>query len=353
VVLGRYVNRQTNVYNNLAASAFILLIINPNNLFEVSFQLSYSAVFGIVFMQSKLEALLPVKNKVLSYFWATLTVSIAAQISTSPFVVYYFNQFPTYFWISNLFVVPAAIVLIPLAIGMLIFSVVPIISGLFSYAISFIISTLYFLLKGIERLPYNVINISVNEFEFTLTLLLLISLFLYIRTHKTRIITIISVILLVLTCTSTVLKFKAKTQKEIIVYNNTQNRTVQFISGTTNYVISERELPENSFEKRQVQTTSAALRIKQPIYISGESEYKDANIVFKDGNVFFENKHVLINKMPTDLKPDIIIDPPINIVIDYPDDVQVVFTRRNYQNTNTINPRFHWAENQGAFRKKW
>ena len=358
VILGKYANRQTNIYNTLAASAFILLVINPNNLFEVGFQLSYSAVFGIVFLQPKLVALLSVKNKILNYFWALLTVSIAAQIATSPFAVYYFNQFPTYFWISNLFVIPAAVVLIPLAIGMLVSSGIPVISVLFSKLINFIISTLYCLLKEIEGLPLSVLNISINDAEFILILLLLFSVFMFIKTHKTRLITIMLAIVLLLTGASTFLKFKTQTQKEIIVYNNTQNRTVQFISGKTNYVITEKELSENSFEKKQIQTTSAALRLKPPVYITGESEYKGTNMSFKNGNVFFENKLVVINKMPTDLfqylKPEIIIDPPINTEYnDYWNDVQIVFTRRNYQSMNQENKQFYWVENQGAFRKKW
>ena len=358
VILGKYANRQTNTYNSLAASAFIILVINPNNLFEMSFQLSYSAVFGIVFLQSKIEALLPVKNKVLKYFWSMLTVSIAAQIATSPFAVYYFNQFPTYFWISNLFVIPAAMVLIPLAIGMLFFSGIPVISVLFSKVINLVISTLYFLLKIIEKFPLAVFNISINEIEFILILFLLFSIFMYIKTHKTRLITVILTMLLILTGTSTFLKFRAQNQKEIIVYNNTQNRIVQFISGKTNYVITDKELPDDSFEKKQIHTASIILRLQPPVYITGESDYQSANMLVKSGNVFFENKLVVINKMPDDLfqqfKPEIIIDPPVNKELsNYRDDVQIVFTRRNYQNTNTENKQFYWVDDQGAFRKTW
>ena len=357
VILAKYINRQTNIYNTLAASAFILLIINPNNLFEVSFQLSYAAVFGIVFLQPKLVALFSIKNKVLNYFWALLTVSVAAQAVTFPFAIYYFNQFPTYFWISNLFVIPAAVVLIPLAIGMLIFSGIPAISVLFSKVVSFLISTLYFLLKEIEGLPFSVFNISINEVEFILTLLLLFFVLVFIKTHKIRLITIIMAILFILTGTSTFLKFKTQNQKGIIVFNNTQNRIIQFISGKTNYVITEKELPENGFEKRQIQTTSSALHLKPPIYITSESDYKDANMFLKNGNVFFDNKLVVINKTPVDLlqlKPDIIIDPPLsNDPNDYSNDIQIVFTRGNYRSMNSEENQFYRVENQGAFIKKW
>jgi competence protein ComEC len=63
VVIGENLHRKSNIYNSLAASAFILLLINPNNLYDIGFQLSYSAVFGIVFLQPKLEKLIFVKPK--------------------------------------------------------------------------------------------------------------------------------------------------------------------------------------------------------------------------------------------------------------------------------------------------
>jgi competence protein ComEC len=358
VIFGKCINRQTNIYNTLAASAFILLIINPNNLFEVGFQLSYAAVFGIVFLQPKLADLFHVKNKILNYFWALLTVSVAAQIATFPFSVYYFNQFPTYFWISNLFVIPAAVVLIPLAIGMLVFSGIPVISILFSKTVNFIISILYSLLKEIEEFPISVLNISINEIEFILTIFLFFLIFIFIKTHKIRLVTIILTVLFLLIGTSTFLKIKTQNQKEIIVYNNTQNRMVQFVSGKMNYVITDKELSENSFEKKQIQTTSIALRLKQPVFITSESEYQDENMFFKNGNVFFKNKFVVINKMSTglfqQLKPEIIIDPPVNKEFnDYSYDGQVLFTRKNYQDIDKDNKKIYWTEDQGAFRKKW
>jgi competence protein ComEC len=286
IILGKFSNRQTNIYNTLAASAFILLIINPNNLFEVGFQLSYSAVFGIVFLQPKLAALFQVKNKILNYFMALITVSVAAQISTFPFAVFYFNQFPTYFWISNLFVIPAAIVLIPLAIGMLIFSGIPVISILISHTINIIISTLYFLLKLIEGLPCSVLNISIDRIEFIVILLLLFSIFLFINSQKIIQAKVTLAILLLLTVISTFSKFKTQNQKEIIVYNNSQNRIIQLISGKMNYVITDQDLPENSFEKKQIQNTSVALHLNTPVFIENGISFQN-DYVFSQNGVSF------------------------------------------------------------------
>lgn len=172
-------------------------------------------------------------------------------------------------------------------------------------------------------------------------------------------VTITLAILFLLISTSAFVKLKTQNQKEIIVYNNTQNRIVQFISGNTNYVVTDKKLSENSFGKKQIHTVSIALRLKQPVYITGESEYRDANMLYKNGNIFFEDKFVIINKLPTDLSQQlkydiIVIDPPASKELNnYRDDIQFVFTKNNYRYMNNGNKQFYWVENQGAFRKKW
>lgn len=108
VTIGEAMYRNKNFYNTLAASAFCLLVYNPYWLASVSFQLSYLAVFGIVYFQSKFSRLLILENKWLDYCWQLICVSLAAQLMTLPLTLYYFNQFPTYFWLSSLLLVPLA-----------------------------------------------------------------------------------------------------------------------------------------------------------------------------------------------------------------------------------------------------
>jgi competence protein ComEC len=104
--------------------------------------LSYAAVFGIVFLQPRLEKMLFVRTKFLHYFWALLTVSVAAQIATFPLIVYYFNQVPLYFWISNLVIIPAVTILIPLGLFMLAFSWIPLVFSLLAFLTGFILENL-------------------------------------------------------------------------------------------------------------------------------------------------------------------------------------------------------------------
>jgi len=75
-----------------------------------SFQLSYLAVLGIVSLQPGLYHLIHIKNKILDKVWALLTVSIAAQLATGPLATFYFHQFPSYFLLTNLWVIPVSFV---------------------------------------------------------------------------------------------------------------------------------------------------------------------------------------------------------------------------------------------------
>lgn len=108
VQVGLVVQRDPNIYNTLSASAFIMLLWNPYLLASVSFQLSYLAVFGIVFFQPRFAKLIYVRQPFLRKMWQLVCVSLAAQLMLVPLTFFYFHQFPTYFWLTSLLLVPLA-----------------------------------------------------------------------------------------------------------------------------------------------------------------------------------------------------------------------------------------------------
>ncbi|NHF61520.1 DUF4131 domain-containing protein [Flavobacteriaceae bacterium TP-CH-4] len=107
VAYALYLNRPGNTFNILALSMFfILLAIDPKLLFQVGFQMSYTAVFAIIWIYPLLQKLWLPKNKLLRKVWQLLSVSIAAQLGVLPISLFYFHQFPGLFFISNLLIVP-------------------------------------------------------------------------------------------------------------------------------------------------------------------------------------------------------------------------------------------------------
>ena len=105
-LFARNILRETTLYNILAASAFLLLSFDPFWIFDTGFQLSYAAVLSLGLFSKPIRDLLPLQNKMLRAIWDATSVSIAAQILTTPISIYYFNRFPTYFLLANLLAVP-------------------------------------------------------------------------------------------------------------------------------------------------------------------------------------------------------------------------------------------------------
>jgi competence protein ComEC len=102
----RNILRETVLYNTLAASAFLLLCFDPYWIWDTGFQLSYAAVLSLHLFSKPVRDLLPIQNKILASIWNAASVSIAAQILTTPISIFYFHRFPSYFLIANLLAVP-------------------------------------------------------------------------------------------------------------------------------------------------------------------------------------------------------------------------------------------------------
>lgn len=113
---GQVMERRSDRYNTLAASAFCMLAYQPSYLFDIGFQLSYLAVFFILFLQPRLRKWISVRNPLLSVPWNWLTVSIAAQAGTVFLCLYYFGQFSSVFLLANLPLTLIATCLIPLTL---------------------------------------------------------------------------------------------------------------------------------------------------------------------------------------------------------------------------------------------
>ena len=151
-------SRSTNIYNTLAASAFILLLYNPFLIMSVGFQLSYLAVIGIVYLQKPLYNLWDPQNKIVDWCWSITCVSIAAQIATFALGLLYFHQFPVYFLFSNLFVIPGSFVVLVLGILLLAVSYFSPAAFAVGWLLEWTIKVLNIGVFAVEDLPYSLIN---------------------------------------------------------------------------------------------------------------------------------------------------------------------------------------------------
>lgn len=124
VAIAMHLKRKSNIYNTLAVSIFIILLLKPMFLFDVGFQLSYLAVIAIVTIQPLLYKLWKPKIWVINKLWQVFTVTLAAQFGVLPISLYYFHQLPGLFWLSNLVIIPLIGVLLICGILIIILALV-------------------------------------------------------------------------------------------------------------------------------------------------------------------------------------------------------------------------------------
>lgn len=139
IVAGESFKRKTPIYNNLAASAFFLLCYDPRWLWDIGFQLSYGALLSIVVFMKPVYNLFTVKNKFIDAIWKLNAVTLAAQVLTTPVCIYYFNQFPNLFLITNFIAVPLSSIILIGEIFLCAVSPVPGIAYFLGCILSFLI----------------------------------------------------------------------------------------------------------------------------------------------------------------------------------------------------------------------
>ena len=111
--------RKPDLLHAMAISGLAILIFDTNQLFDVGFQLSFIAVFGIFWLNEPILKYLPKpKNNVQNFLVNVVSISIAAQLATLPLVIYYFHQYSLISVIANLVVIPFSEIIIVFALLM-------------------------------------------------------------------------------------------------------------------------------------------------------------------------------------------------------------------------------------------
>jgi competence protein ComEC len=166
VIIGKWINGNSPIYNSLVLSMFLLLLYNPFYLTDKGFILSYLAVFGIVYLQPKILSMWRLKNAVAYKVWEFTSVSIAAQFMTLPVSLYLFGKFPNYFIIANCIVIPLSTIAIYLSIGQIVFQQSLTVLNVISFCNEKIICFMNLFLQSLTNLKGAVTNnIGISAFE--------------------------------------------------------------------------------------------------------------------------------------------------------------------------------------------
>lgn len=164
--LSQMFNKEFFSYNNVCIAAVILLLINPMWLFHVGFQLSFGAVFSILYYMPLLEKIYQrIKPKSLRWISEAFFISIAVQLGTTFLCLAYFGVFPTYFFITNVLIVPIVFIImwsaVPLLfvtlIGVFWIEILPLRQAVVWWLKS-LVECMMFVVRFFESLPYSILS---------------------------------------------------------------------------------------------------------------------------------------------------------------------------------------------------
>ena len=157
LILTKYSKRGYDSINILSVTVFIFLCFDPLILFNLGFQFSFLAVFGLIIFANFREELMPrykhnyITNKVLT----TSGMTLSAQAFVMPLLLIRFKTFPTYFLIANIIIVPFMSVLLTTIIFFLIIGDIPYIGTLAETILHYQLYATKSVVEFIDSLPYS------------------------------------------------------------------------------------------------------------------------------------------------------------------------------------------------------
>ena len=244
LVMAEVFGKKHNSVNTLGVSAFLILLFDPMALYDVGFQLSYLAMLGIFLFYKPLENIWRPSNKLMLITWQITALSFAAQLATFPLSIYYFHQFPFYFWLVNPFVILFTNVLLPASMVLLFMS-------LFSFhfvqdCVNWVVQTSAFLTNFSASVPkslpgFLVNNLYLDKVEIVFLYVILFSIWCMYDSRQYGWLKVVSlsVILFFIYAFST--SMQAYLAPSVVFHVVPKHTVITFKSGNTLYVSSDEE----------------------------------------------------------------------------------------------------------------
>ncbi len=303
IASGHFFKRKPATYQAIIASAILLLVYNPNNLFQVGFQLSYTAVFGILYLQPKIYNSIPKpKMFIVDRIWQITAVSIAAQAATFPLSVYYFHQFPVLFFISNLLVIPLAWLLMNYGIFLLVFSLLITPPYWLVLPFQYLLKTMIVTVNTVEKWPFSVWHkLNVGRIEMFIILILVYSLATAIWQKKkiALFISMVSILIIVGIQTSDAIKHKQR--KQITFYSIKNQVAIEYQNQKNGFIIGTKKLLNDKdamlFHMLHNQWANG---LKNPDIYYIHENINTQRLIANSGFIEFENQRILLVENATD-----------------------------------------------------
>ncbi|MTH15050.1 ComEC/Rec2 family competence protein [Flavobacterium sp. LC2016-01] len=309
LTIGNHLRRTGNIYNTLLVSMLLILLFEPYFLFDAGFQLSYIALFFIIWLQPLLKKLWSPKNKIVVYIWDALTVSFAAQIGAFPLCLYYFHQFPGLFFITNIAIIPVLAFVMIAGIIVMVYAVFDSPPFLLAKILEKSIYLLNEIIHAVASIKsFVILDISFN-FYFLITFYLLIfSTIIWFKKPSFEKLAMLLTAIIMVQVSFIYTKKETETQKEMIVYNLKKKTLITMRSGKnialfTNDKLLLTDLKNNTLSSYLVGNFA---KIKSVSQLKNLLFYNQKKIFIIDSSGIYEKK----------IQPDILLltqSPRINL----------------------------------------
>lgn len=314
IVIGDSFSKKASIYNTLAASAFLLLCYNPFWLWDVGFQLSYSAVLSIVIFMKPIYNLMFIQNKLLDFIWQLAAVTLSAQILTTPISIFHFHQFPNYFLLTNIIAVPLSSIILFGEIILCAVSFVPFIANMIGIILYKLIWLMNSFIEHMETMPsalWNNLQITIPQTIFIYAAVIAIAI--WLMEKKKGHFPIGLAAILGFTILRSFSFWQASQQQKIIVYNVPQHQAIDFIDGRGYQFKGDSILSEDGFlqnfhlkPSRIIHRISETNKLASVKHGSNIFEFGSKRVLLIDQNISFASANaktkvdvIILSKNPS------------------------------------------------------
>lgn len=353
--VGLHLRSRASSYNSLLLSLFVLLCFQPHLIFSIGFQLSYVAVFFILWLQPYFYSFYKPRNKIDKIAWETTTVTISAQLGLLPLTLFYFHQFPLLFFIANLIIIPFLGGILGLGILVLFLSEIHILPDIAVTIYGSLIDTMNFIIAWVaEKESFIVRDISFSKAMLFISYPIIILSILLLKKFSTFKVYIMSVLILFGILLSTYEKYIHTSQDSLLLFHQPKKTILGRKQG--NELIL---LIKDSLDQEVADRILKNYKIHHHIYETYNTDLKNV-YQYNNQKILFINKSGVYKIK--DLHPEIVVltdSPQIHFeaMINYLCPTMIIADGSNYKSFLDLWERsskkydisFHRTDTQGAF----
>jgi competence protein ComEC len=295
LMLAKVLKRETSTINTLFLSYFFLVLINPFWLFQVGFQLSYMAVFFIVWLHPLVYTLYAPRFYLDKLFWGIISITLVVQIGLTPLLLYYFHQFSALSFLTNLMILPFLGIILGIGVLIIALALLGYLPHWISAGFNVVISVLNkFILWVGSQESFIIKNISFSIYQLIGYYLVILTLILFWKQKQIKNVYAVIGACFIVIAVSYYEKYITSTN-ELVIFNKPKNTLIGYKNGKTFQLFTSDSI-KNYYNYTPIKEYLIAQKVKN-IYIDSIPsifKYRDKFLLIIDSTGIYPVKKTAI-----------------------------------------------------------